>query len=103
DGLGLAQALHHTRILTELAQQRPQLEADLEALLERGRALRPGREDLQRLLEPAPGFRERRPRSGFQSRLPEIGDRFVPHFAANRMVRESFDLLAEAIAMEHLD
>ena len=44
-----------TRGLTEPDQHRPQLEADLEALLQRGRALRQRREDAQRLLEPDPG------------------------------------------------
>ena len=40
EGLGLAQALQRPPDFAELTQHRPQLEADLEALLQRGRALR---------------------------------------------------------------
>src|SRR5262245_28150624 len=40
EGLGLAQTLQQSPDLTELAQHWPQLEADLEALLQRGRANR---------------------------------------------------------------
>ena len=103
EGLGLAQALQHPPVLAELAQHRPQLEADLEALLERGRALRQRREHPQRLLEPAPGFRERRPRRRLESGLPEIGHRLLPHLAAEGVMGEPLDLLAEAIPVERLD
>ncbi|HKW93157.1 MAG TPA: hypothetical protein VJX92_14775 [Methylomirabilota bacterium] len=44
-------------ILTELHKHRPQLEADLEALLQRGRARRQRRETIQRPIEPDLGFR----------------------------------------------
>ena len=40
EGLGLAEMLEHLPDLTELAQHRPQLEANLEGLLHRGLALR---------------------------------------------------------------
>ena len=39
-GLGLAQALEHLPDFTELAQHRPQFEANLEGLLHHGLALR---------------------------------------------------------------
>ena len=40
EGLGLAEVLEHLPDFTELAQHRPQLEANLEGLLHRGLALR---------------------------------------------------------------
>ena len=103
EGLRLAQALQHPPDFTELAQHRPQLEADLEALLQRGRALRQRREDPQRLLEPDPGLRKRRPRGRLGSGLPEIVHRLLPHLAPQRVMGEPLDLLAEAIPVERLD
>ena len=67
--------------LTELQQHGSHLEADLEALLQRGWALRQYCEDTQRLLEPAPGVPERPPRGRLESRLAEIVHRLVPHLA----------------------
>src|SRR5215472_17599337 len=52
EGVCLQQALERRRDFAELDQGRPQLDADVEGLLQRGRALRQRREDLQRLLEP---------------------------------------------------
>ena len=60
EGLGLAQAFQLLPDFTELVQHRPELEADLERLLQRGQALRHRPEDPQRLLEPGPGIPERR-------------------------------------------
>src|SRR5215813_1848313 len=57
EGVGLQQALERPRDFAELHQRRPQLEADVEGLFQRGRALRQRREDLQRLLEPGSGIR----------------------------------------------
>ena len=103
EGLGLAQALQRPPDFTELAQHRPQLEADLEALLQRGRALRQRVEDAQRLLEPGPGVRERRPRRRLESGLPEIGHRLLPQLAPEGVMGEPLDLLAQAIPVERLD
>ena len=103
EGLGLAQALQRPPDFTELAQHRPQLEADLEALLQRGRALRQRLEDAQRLLEPDPGVRERRPRGRLESGLPEIVHRLLPQLAPEGVMGEPLDLLAEAIPVERLD
>ena len=103
EGLGLAQALQHPPDFTELVQHRPQLEADLEGLLQRGRALRQRLEDTQRLLEPAPGVRERRPRGRLESGLPEIVHRLLPQLAPEGVMGEPLDLLAEAIPVERLD
>ena len=50
-GLGLAQALQHPPAFAELNQHRTQLEAEIEALLQRGSGLRQRLEDMQRLLE----------------------------------------------------
>ena len=61
-GFGLAQPLQDPPDFTELAQHRPQLEADLEGLLQRGPALRQRLEGAERLLEPGPGVPGRRPR-----------------------------------------
>ena len=76
--LGLAQALQRQPDFTELVQHRPQLEADLEGLLQRGLAFRQRLDGTQRLLEPGPGVLERRPRRRLESRLPEIVDRLLP-------------------------
>src|SRR5262249_55657379 len=51
NGFGLAQALQHPLAFAELAQHQTQLETELEALLQRGLALRQRLEDVQRLLE----------------------------------------------------
>ena len=103
EGLGLAQALQRPPDFTELAQHRPQLEADLEGLLQRGLALRQRLEDAQRLLEPDPGVRERRPRGRLESGLPEIVHRLLPQLAPDGVMGEPLDLLAEAIPVERLD
>src|SRR5260370_24018050 len=83
-----AQALQHPPDFTELAQHRPQLEADLEALLQRGRALWQRLEDTQRPLEPAPGVRERRPCSCLEAGLSEIGHRLLPQLAPEGVMGE---------------
>ena len=80
EGLGLAQALQRPPDFTELVQHRPQLEADLEGLLQRGLALRQRLEDAERLLEPDPGVRERRPRGRLE--LRPAGDSAPPSPAA---------------------
>ena len=103
EGLGLAQALQRPPDFTELAQHRPQLEADLEALLQRGRALRQRLEDAQRLLEPGPGVRERRPRGRLASGLPEIVHRLLPQLAPEGVMGEPLDVLAEPIPVQRLD
>ena len=51
ESLGLAQTLQHLPASAELAQHRTQLETELEALLQRGPALRQRLEEMQRLLE----------------------------------------------------
>ena len=84
ESLGLAQALQRPPDFTELVQHRPQLEADLEGLLQRGLALRQRIEDAERLLEPDPGVRERRPRGRLESGLPEIVHRLLPQLAPER-------------------
>ena len=89
--------------LSEPYQHRPELEADLEALLQRGRALRERREDPQRLLEPDPGRRERRPRGRLEAGLAEIGHRLLVQFAPEGVKGQPLDLLPEAIAVERLD
>ena len=60
--LRLAQAVQQAPALAEQVQHRPQLEADLEGLLQRGSALGQRIERAERLLEPRPGVLERRPR-----------------------------------------
>jgi hypothetical protein len=52
EDLGLARVLQPPSSLTELHQHRPQLQADLEALLQGGRTRRQRREAIQRLIEP---------------------------------------------------
>ena len=97
EGLGLAQALQRPPDFTELDQHLPQLEADLEGLFQRGLALRQRLEDTERLLEPAPGVLERRPRGRLASGLPEIVHRLLPQLAPQGVMGEPLDVLAEPI------
>src|ERR1043166_2502195 len=57
--LGLAQALQRLPDLTELVQDRPQLDANLEGLLHHGWGLGKRVDELQRLLEPDASVLER--------------------------------------------
>ena len=81
DGLGPAQALQPPPGFTELVQHRPQLEADVEGLLQCGLALGERLEDTQRLLKPDPSVRKRRLRCRFEPGLPEIVHRLLPQLA----------------------
>src|SRR6267143_3369675 len=103
EGLGLAQALQPPPGFTELVQHRPQLEADVEGLLQRGLALGERLEDTQRLLEPGPGVRERRPRRRLEPGLAEIVHRLLSQLAPEGVMGEPLDLLPQAIPMERLD
>jgi hypothetical protein len=103
EGLGLAEALLHAPDFTELAQYYFPLEADLEGLLQRGRALRQRLEGAERLLEPGSGVRERRPRGRLEPGLPEIVHRLLPQLASEGLMGEPLDLSPEAIPMERLD
>jgi hypothetical protein len=102
-GLGLAQQFQLTPAFTERGQHRPQFEADLEGLLKRGLALRQRLESAERLLKPAPGVLERRPRGRLASGLLEIVHRLLPQLAPDGVMGEPLDLAAEAISVERLD
>ena len=80
-----------------MVQHRAQFEADLERLLQRGLAFWQRLEDPQRLFEPGPGVRERRPRGGLECGLPEIVHRLLPQFAPEGVMGEPLDLLVEPI------
>ena len=86
-----------------MVQNRPQLEADLEALLQRGLALRQRHEYTKRLLEPGPGILERRPSGRLESGLPQIVHRLLPQLAAEGVMGEPLDVLDEAIRVKRLD
>jgi hypothetical protein len=103
DAFGLAQVLPAPAGIRQLVQHQAQLQADLEALLQRGRALRQHLEEAQRLLEPAPGVLKRRPRGGLASRLPEIVHRLLPQLAPEGVMGEPLDLLARGDPVERLD
>jgi hypothetical protein len=62
EGLCLAQARQCQPGFTESAQHRPELEADVESLLERGLILGERFENAERLLESGPSLREHRSR-----------------------------------------
>src|SRR4029450_7790440 len=55
------------------------------------------------LLEPVYGLPVRRGGNGLQAGLPKICDRLAPRFATKRVVRQSFDVLAQPIRIEPLD
>ena len=92
--------LEHLPDFTELAQHRPQLEANLEGLLQRGLALRQRRKNIQRLLEPGPGLRDGRSPSRLGSGLPEIVHCLLLQLALDGMMGEPLDLLAQAVGVE---
>ena len=94
EGLGLAKVLEHLPPFTELAQHRPQLEANLEGLLQRSLAFRQYFENTQCLLEPGAGIQERRARGRLPSRLPEILHCLLLQLAPDGMSGEPLDLLA---------
>ena len=102
EGLGLTQALQPPMDLAEQVQHGPELETDLETLLHGGLALRQHREGTQRLIEPDPGLRKRRPRGRLNAGFPEIVHRLLPHLATERVMGEALDLLGEPIAVETL-
>ena len=89
--------------LTELIQDHREVHPDLETLFQRRCALRQPLKGVERLVEPDPGVRERRPRGRFTSRLPQIPHRLVPHLGPVGMMGEPLDMLAEAIPVECLD
>ena len=101
--LGLAQPLQSQPDLTELGQHGPELEADLEGLVERGRAVRQRGEDAERLFEPGPGVPECRARGRFESGLPEVVHRLLSQLSPTGVMREPLDVLTEAIRVERLD
>ena len=84
---------------TELAQHRPQFEANLNVLFQRGSALRQFLENYQRLLKPSPGIRKRRPCRCLPSGLAEVVHGLLFKFAAYRMIGEPLDLLSEPAGM----
>src|SRR5215467_4629187 len=103
EGLGLAQALQHSTAFAELEQHRPQLEADLEALLQHGLALRQRREDLQRLLEPGSGIRECRPSHRLESGLAEIVNCLLSQLAAEGVVSETLHVFGQTFRIKRFN
>src|SRR5882757_1251105 len=77
EGLGFAQTLQRPPDFAELDQQLSQLEADIEALLQRGLALGQRLEEIQRLLEEGDGLAAGRPRACKLTRLAPIADRLA--------------------------
>jgi hypothetical protein len=86
-GFGLAQPFQCPPNVTEVDQHWPQLEADLEGLLQRGLTLRQRLEDIEGVLEPDPGVSGRRPRGRLESRLPEVVHRLLSQVALESMTR----------------
>ena len=99
-GLGLAEMIEHLPAFTELAQHPPQLEANIEGLLQRGPALRQCLQNAQRLLEPGPGVRQRRSRGRLASGLPEIVHCLLTLLAPHGMMGEPLDLFAKPVGIE---
>jgi hypothetical protein len=100
ESLGLAQALQGLPDFRELGQHRSQLEADVEGQLQCRLALRQRLEGAERLLEPGPGVRERRPSGRLESGLPKVVHRLLPQLAPQGMMGEPLDLPAEAIGVK---
>src|SRR5262245_3111553 len=92
--------LEHLPSFAELAQHRPQLEANLEGLLQRGLALRYRLEDTQRLLQSGPGVQESSPRGSLPSSLPEILHCLLPQLAPDCVMGEPLDLVAQPVGVK---
>jgi hypothetical protein len=94
--LSLAKLLQHLPSFAQLVQHRPQLEPDVESLLQRGMALRQCLEDAERLLEPFAGFRESRPVERLEAGVPEIVHGFLAQLTVVGMMCKSLNVFAEA-------
>src|SRR5262249_36773010 len=101
--LGRAQAFQRLSDFTELVQHDPLVQADLETLGQRRRTLRHPGERVERLLEPAPGVRQGRPRGRLDPGLPQIEGRPLPQLAPDGMLSEPLDLAGRVILVEPLD
>ena len=100
--LRLAQALQRRAKLSELGQNRPQLETDLEALFQRGLVRRQRFEDRQRLLVAGPGVPQRRPSGRLVAGPPEIVRCLLVHVATGGMMGKPFHVLIKAVRIELL-
>src|SRR5215472_4161156 len=100
--LGLAQAQERLPGFAKFSQLGPQLEPDLEGLLQRGLALRQRLEDGQRLLKAGPCVLGRRSHSRFATCLAKISHRLFMLLAAKGVVGESFHVLSEPVGVETL-
>src|SRR5262245_44547149 len=89
--------------LAEKVQDHPELQMDLEALLQRGAVFRHPVEDPERFLEASERALERRARSRLAPGLPEIRNRPLPEIGEERVVREALHVLLETIGIERLD
>ncbi len=87
--------IEHLPAFTELTQYRPQLEANLEGLLQRGLTLRQRLENTQRLFKPRPRVRECRSRCRLPPGLPEIRHCPLPRLAPDAVIGEPLDLFAQ--------
>src|SRR5262249_6536365 len=99
----LPRALQRWSTLAELVQHQPQVEADLEALAQRGRAFWKLLDRLEGLVEPAPGIAERRARRGLEPRLSQIVNSLLTQLSSQRVMGEPLHLSAQVILVEPLD
>ena len=103
EGLGLVQALQHPSDFPELHHHRPQLEVDLEGLLQGGPVFGQRLEGTQRLLEPDPRVRERRARGRLEPCLAEIVHRLLAQLTSDGVMGEPLDLRPKAMPVQRLD
>jgi hypothetical protein len=103
DGLGFAHPLQRPPGFTEIVQDWPQVETDVEGLLQGGRALWQRLENTQCLIESGESFLRRRPGRRPEPGLSEIVHRLLTQFTPERVMGEPLDLLPDAIPIQRLD
>src|SRR4029450_9735353 len=100
EGLSLTQRHQNTFQLTSRKERRAQGEPEIDGLLTRGALLRQMPEGAERLLKIPHGLTVRRARQGLLSRLPAVGQGFVPDLPPQGMRSEPFDLLGQPVLSE---
>src|SRR5262249_10866290 len=90
----------HRARFAKLPEHRAKCEADIEGLLRRRVAFRQRLENVQRLLKPDAGVRQRRSRGRLCSRLTQIEHSLLLELAPDRGVRRLVALFIDAVGVE---
>src|SRR5689334_245388 len=92
---GFAQIERDTFSISQRLQHVTDIEADVDRLLSRIKALRQLRQGFEGPLEQDHGLRVGLPVRRLRARLAQVSDRLVEKLAAKRMIRQPFDLFVD--------